>query len=424
MFPAKPVAFEPEPMRGAEGDPELLRIDALHTALTSIVLDGGNLDRIAGETSRLLELEVLFTTTDGRQWANALTDATTESLSERELLDMTGRARVERLAHPVGVHDGEILMVRVAAGGVELGRLIAVRCSGPIRPADVQALERAAAVAALLITREQAVTAVENKYQGDLLRDVLLGRTGDEQYVLHHTGGFGWDLQRPSVVIVAMLDRDSLTVDETQRRRWHERFAAGWRKVAQETDPAAACVDYSSEVVTIMPAATVDEAAEIVRQATRDVAGDRGGGRRPFSVGASRRTEGLHDLPEAYMQARRALDVARRTSEGSTIMHFDELGLHRLIALIDRTEELRTYVVDVLGPLAEDTEEAAGLRTTLQTLLDTNFNLAQAARELFFHYNTLRYRLSKLERLLGPLTTNPRLRLNVAVALQAYEFAH
>src|SRR5699024_10684833 len=159
-----------------------------------------------------------------------------------------------------------------------------------------------------------------------------------------------------------------------------------------------------SEVVAILPAATADEVTEIVRQATRDVAGDRGGGRRPFSVGASRRTAGLHDLPEAYMQARRALDGARRSSEGSTIMHFDELGLHRLIALIDRQEELRTYVVDVLGPLAEDTEEAAGLRNTLQTLLDTNFNLAQAARELFFHYNTLRYRVSKLERLLGPLT--------------------
>jgi purine catabolism regulator len=407
----------------------LARVDALHTALTEIVLEGGDLGGIAAEVARVLGVGVAFTSTDGRVRASALPTDHEAALAAQDLVDPTGRLRVERIgADGVAVDGGEVRRLRVAAGGTDLARLVCVRPGGPLTADDVHALERAAAVAALLITREEAVAAVENKYQGDFLRDLLLRRAGladDPAYVAEHAATFGWDLARPVVVVAAEIDPADDPVSGSQRRQWQERFSAAWRQVAGGLDAGIPTVDFSSEVVTLLPVVGGDDEPVAghgaVRRAVTAVAGDKGGGRRSFSVGVSRVARTLEDLPEAYTQARRAVEVGRRVHGSGSTTFFDQLGLHRLIALVPEHAELTAFVHDVLGPLADATAEARDLRETLQVLLDTNFNVAEAARLQFFHYNTMRYRVSKLERLLGPLSSDPHLRLDVAVALRVLE---
>ncbi|GAB3770176.1 PucR family transcriptional regulator [Nocardioides ginsengisegetis] len=407
----------------------LARVDALHTGLTQIVLEGGNLDGIAAEVARVLDVGVLFTSSDGRVRAQAIREDLQALLEEHHLVDPTGRIRVERVGNDgVPMGPGEVLGLRVAAGGTDLARLVCVRSTEKISSDDVHALERAAAVAALLLTREEAVTAVENKYQGDFLRDLFLRRAGDEQYVAEHADTFGWDLRRPVVVVAAEIDPptgEDAAASRVQRRQWQERFSAAWRQVSRNLDTGIPTVDFSSEVVTLLPLAEGDDdpvpGHDVVRRAVTAVSGDKGGGRRPFSVGVSRVAHSLDELPDAYGQARRAVDVGRRVNGPASTTFFDQLGLHRLIALVPDHAELKSFTKDVLGPLSEQTTEAADLRETLQVLLDTNFNVAEAARLQFFHYNTMRYRVSKLERLLGPLSADQHLRLDVAVALRVLE---
>jgi PucR family transcriptional regulator, purine catabolism regulatory protein len=420
-----------------DATPALARVDALHTALTHLVLEGGDLRQIAAEAADVLGVGVLLTSTDGREKAAALSDEARTRLADSRLVDVTGRIRVERVTDSgMSLGTGEVRALRVAAGGTDLARLVCVRLDGPISEEDVHALERVAIVAALLITRQSAVSAVENKYQGDFLRDLLVRGAGEESYVEEHASAFGWTMGRPVVVVVAEIDpqpRDEAPASREQRRTWQERFSAAWHQVSHALEPGIPSVDFSSEVVTLLPATAPGGVAEgddetwpgsaVVRRVVTGVAGDKGGGRRSFTVGVSRVAADVSALPEAYAQARRAVEIGRRVHGSGSTTYFDELGLHRLIALIPDTGELRAFARDVLGPLADGTTESANLRETLQVLLDTNFNVAEAARLQFFHYNTMRYRVSKLERLLGPLSSDPHLRLDVAVALRVLEVA-
>ncbi len=409
----------------------LERIDALHAALTSVVLDGGDLAQIAAEVARVLDVGVLITSTDGRERATALEDGARQRLNAAELFDDSGRFRVERArVDPFGFGDGELRLFPVIAGGSLLARLVVHSPRRRLSDSDHQALERAATVAALLITRQLAVTAVEGKYRGDFLREVFGGRGGDDEWIIEHAVGLGWDLDRPLVVVMGALDppaEHESPVSAGVRRGWQERYAAAWQHVLKAMDTTVAVADFSSEVVALVPVGVPDtpEALHAATRATVEpvvaaIRGDRGGGRRSFSVGVSRLVRRPSELPEAYAHARRAVEVGRRINGTGSLTTFDSLGVHRLISLVPDVVELRSFAVEVLGPLAEDSASAIDLRATLQILLDTNLNVAEAARVQHFHYNTVRYRVTKLESMLGPFSSDPYLRLDLAVALQVW----
>jgi PucR family transcriptional regulator, purine catabolism regulatory protein len=395
--------------------------DRLHRALSTIVLEGGDLPQLAEEIAALFEVAVLICTADGRVQTTA---GPQDPLRDLPLFDPSGRFMTERVVAgsqraPAG-HPGRLVVARIAAGDTDHGRIVAYAANRDHGPVAVQALERAATVAALAITKKLAVAAVESKFRGDFLRDALAGAAGTADQVADHCAGLGWDVRRPLVVAVAQLDDVEPATPTLVGRTPLDRLTSAWQQVVHARDSAAPVVGFGQEVVALVPA-TPDTAQAVVADIVAAVAGDRGGGRRAFSTGVSRVIDSVEQLATAYDQARKAVVVGRRTRGPSSVAHFDTLGVHRLLSLVSDSAELRSFAAEILGRLVQETPEADDLRRTLQTLLDTNCNVAETARLLHFHYNTLRYRIGKLESIVGPFTTDPNLRLDVALALRVVQ---
>ena len=412
----------------------LEREDEVHRVLVRVVLAGGSLIELCDAVAGVFGGAAVVTTTDGRVLSMAGDDDEVERVRQLGCFDRTGRLIVE--SEPVGARDGggadggadaTRAFVKIVAGSSDHGLLGAFSPDRPLTPTDVHMLERAATVAALAITKEAAVAAVEGKYRAEFLRDALAGRAGGPADAVSHAASLGWDLARPVVVVVAETDEND---EETTRapeevRSLQERFVRAWVQAVRARDTSAPVAGFSQEVVALLPAdpevppdavmRTVGEIAKVVR-------GDGGGGRRSFSTGVSRPITSVADLPAAYDEALRAVHVGRQMHGESALTHFDGLGIYRLLALIPAGADLRRFVDESLGELAtDDSPENADLRRTLSVLIDTNLNVAETARRLFFHYNTLRYRIAKLERILGPFTSDPQLRLTLALALRVHQ---
>ncbi|NUW31032.1 PucR family transcriptional regulator ligand-binding domain-containing protein [Nonomuraea sp. SMC257] len=385
----------------------LARGEEAHRALVQVVLAGGGLDEVTEGVAGLLDVAVAAVDGAGRVLATAGPPGDVTVL--RDSIASDGPAVPPQAVPPANAQAGgrDFVSVPVVAGGHHHGRIVAYSPSSAIRDTDVGILERAATVAALVVTRQEAVNAVESKYRADFLRDVLTGRAGTAERVAARARAFGWDLERPVTVLVAELDPDS---DE---RTAQDRLVTSWTAATRRHDAHGAVAGFSHEVVAVLDARV--DAARVAKDAASAFSDTPPA---TFSTGTSRPSPGVAALPEAYAQALKAARVGRQLHGPGAVAHFDQLGVYRLLSLVNDTAELHAFVRETLGPLATDDDaENADLRRTLQVLLETNLNVAETARRLHFHYNTLRYRIGKLERLLGNFTDDPHLRLNLTLAL-------
>src|SRR5215211_7124225 len=293
----------------------LARSEEVHRALVAVVLEGGGLEDLVAELARILGGAVMVTTPDGRVIAQAGDRAELERATHPDCFDDSGRFHAEDEPRGARRHgSGFHAVVPVVAGRVDHGRIVAF-APAPLGENDVHVLERAATVAALAITKQLAVAAVEGKYRADFLRDLLTGRVEDAPAAVAHARLLGWDIERPVLAVVAELDPDddSQPVDAgTELRPVHERFAAAWQTVVRWRDAAAPVVNFNREVVVILPPPADGNTDRLVADLVRQVSGDGGGGRRSFSLGISRVAATPDELPRAYEQARKAVQIGRR----------------------------------------------------------------------------------------------------------------
>ncbi|GAA0976507.1 PucR family transcriptional regulator [Acrocarpospora macrocephala] len=384
----------------------LARAEEAHRALVQIILAGGGLREVTAEVAGLLDVAVAAVDVGGHVLASAGGAEQVAMLREAYVLSANLSTSPEPTrtdaADPLVRADGHYAVVPIVAGGHHHGRIAAFSQAGTLRDSDIRILERAATVAALVVTKQEAVTAVESKYRADFLRDVLTGRGGTR--IAERAKAFGWDLERPVSVLVAELD------PESDERTAQDRLLAAWQASVRRHDPRGAVAGFSHEVVAIVGSGV--DTARLTSAASATFADC------TFSTGMSRIAPGAEALADAYGQALKAARVGRQLHGPGAVAHFDQLGVYRLLSLVSDTTELHSFVRETLGALAgDDDAENADLRRTLHVLLETNLNVAETARRLHFHYNTLRYRIGKLERMLGNFTEDAHLRLNLTLAL-------
>jgi len=108
-------------------------------------------------------------------------------------------------------------------------------------------------------------------------------------------------------------------------------------------------------------------------------------------------------------------------SVGKPQAAFEELGLYQLLFDRSNCDEFEAFLGRWIGPLLEHDRTSNGqLILVLRTLLNAR-NTSAAAASLYVHISTLKYRLGKIESLLGVDLHDPEVQFNLSLALRLHD---
>ncbi len=119
----------------------------------------------------------------------------------------------------------------------------------------------------------------------------------------------------------------------------------------------------------------------------------------------------------SFKQALKVLEIIKNDSNSSRIATWEEIGFLRLVGDHLDPVECLNFIESILGKSILCPKNAHLLHTL--TILDSEqWNLKSTSKALFVHYNTIKYRLRKIEQLIGKKIDSQETRLNISIAVR------
>lgn len=400
-----------------------------HQRLIEILLTGQGIGAVASFLAERLRADIVLETPDYHILASGHLGASRADGPRLSLKEEAAHARFRSLVEevkrtgrsvqlPPAAGRGWRIVVPVGAGPDFFGFLSVIGGKRPFHEREVAIAEQAALIVALEMVKQKAVDDAEERLGSDLVVRLVSGGLKEGVGLLRRSQKLGYDLEGRHVVMVLQPNdhEDDGSLDNSLRGET-DALAAVRRVLARQR--AQGIVGRNDGLLVVLLRLGVrgevpyrDRALKLFRYVDAALPGGLRAG------GLSEPVE-AKDFPEGYRQATVSLNVAARLGARPGLQCFSDLGVLRLLAQVDNTPDVQSFVGKTLGPLLEyDRENNGELLETLFQYLRCNQNARATAEALFVHPNTLRYRLRRIEEIGGFSLSDPEAMLDAYMSLK------
>lgn len=409
----------------------LQKATRIHKRLTNLILRGGNLSDVAETLAKAGRHSITIEGVGGRILAEARCGRVDEAQTRGVQLGYTSPEMSKRLLE-MGIYQqlqtkmGAVRVEPMPDLGMSQERLVApimiehqihgyiwlIPGNRALTELDEMALAHAATVAALLISKEQAVRKAEEKPRGDFFNQLLnkgptysttlaeqalrLGYRLDASHqvlFIRATPVTGcsrslakvvneWFREQGNCVLIVWRDKGLVVLIESRDDEWGRGLAE--KMIAELSHPTS-----------------------------------------PILIGLggtfSHKDSNDTTLQESYEQAREAAAIGERLGKEEGVIAFSELGLlHWLYHLTASQRTQNSYMQHIHTLAAYDKRRRTELVRTLEAYLEHGGSTTETAKALYIHRNTLLHRVNRIKNLCELDLREPIERLNLYLAVKSY----
>jgi purine catabolism regulator len=291
--------------------------------------------------------------------------------------------------------------------------LVSVKDAGGLTDADRLLLQQGVTAVAFELLRLRVADTTARRLAGDVLSALVSGELAGAE-LARRLEPFGLGEEVGALVLRAGEERGAV-----------DRVEQALESALRGETPAGVVAVHGGLACALLPGAPDDElfalAGRIHARVARELDGalPAAAGR---AVPAGRAREAFHEA-RCALEAHGigAVDGALSNGAGPFTTYRD-LGSFALLLSLQDSDALRLFCESLLGPIeADEGHYGDELVRSLEAFIECNGQWEAAARKLFCHRHTLRYRMRKVEDLTGRDLSNARDRIEFWLALRGRE---
>ncbi len=379
----------------------LQRVENLHKDTMNVVVSGGNIDDILKSINKTIMSPVFirdYYFEDTYFIKSAYEDDYALLYENIEGIQLDGK-NSKMIWDRVPFKEGEIerLIIPIFVKNQVFGHIVTYGKEHAISNYDKLGLEAASNIIALEFLKKISVQEVENKYKLEFFDDLISLDEVRRSKAVERASNFRLSESAYYVILDINVSNKQIS-DEAEKTL---KIAYLIEMICKDMGRSYMILNKSDRLF-LMVMLKEGEGVTIVRKYVKYIYDVLKSKMKKYQtqIGVGRIYKGLNQVHKSLLDASKALEAAMYYI-GEDVVLFEEMGIYKILSNSAVKSELEIFYKDILEPLVlYDRRKDTELVKTLEEYFECNGNLKKMSEQLYTHYNTVLYRLTRIQEIM------------------------
>ncbi len=409
------------------------RIESIHSNFTTAILDGSGVEEIINIVQKNIKNPTVLClnhldkleTSFGSVSENSKKILLEEVQKFNKLTN--GINELKRVQEDKILHNGKFIkriIVPIILKDNIYGHIFTWSLETPLGGFDTSILEAASTTISLSVLQELSIKEVEIRYRSEIFEDLISQDEKRREKALERAHFLNLSLDSNYVVEVMSFkyydsEKAKLPIYEELKNNFNM-MVITIEELMEYFNIKGIVSTKLNGIQILINIVDVDTWKELVKKLNKKIIEtlEKKYPNIQIHIGVGRQYEGLKDMNKSFQDSIKAIRTGKLIMEKNIII-YDELGIYKILSQESLKDELKDFYETILSKLVEyDRKKSTDLIKTLEAYFEYNGNLTRMSENLYTHYNTILYRINRINEITGMSLENAEDRLNLEIALK------